>query len=119
MAKGGRRPGAGRPKGSRQKAQTYRQERLARAAAEGISPLEVMITAMRAAWDAGEVNEAVQHAVHAAPYVHPRLAATDLKVDDKRSVREYSTAELEAMLAADEARAAGEEAGAGEPDSVH
>jgi hypothetical protein len=78
-----------------------------------------MITAMRTAWEAGQINEAVQHAVHAAPYVHPRLAATDLKVDDKRSVREYSTAELEAMLAADEARVAGEEAGASESNPLH
>ena len=116
MARGGKRPGSGRPKGTLNQ---RTQELVAAAAASGISPLEVMITAMRTAWEAGQINEAVQHAVHAAPYVHPRLAATDLKVDDKRSVREYSTAELEAMLAADEARVAGEEAGASESNPLH
>lgn len=120
MARGGKRPGAGRKKGAVTKATVYRQEMLARASAAGVSPLEVMLTAMRTAWEAGEVNEAVQHAVHAAPYVHPRLAATDMKVDDRRSVRDYSTAELEAMLTGELAPgASGEEAGQGTADPVH
>lgn len=74
--RGGRREGAGRKKGSTTKATVYRQEMLAKAAAEGISPLEVIMTAMRAAWDAGNTDKAVEHAIAAAPYMHPRLAAT-------------------------------------------
>jgi len=48
---------------------------LARAAAEGISPLEVMMTAMREAWENGDKEKAVQVAEKAAPYIHAKLAA--------------------------------------------
>ncbi len=119
MARGGKRPGAGRKKGQITKATVYRQEMLAKAAASGISPLEVMITAMRNAWDAGQINEAVQHAVHAAPYIHPRLASTDMKLDDKRSAKEFSTDELEAILAGSGNGTASEEEGESESGSVH
>lgn len=121
MPRGGKRPGAGRKKGGVTQATVYRQEMLARATADGVSPLEVMLTAMRTAWEAGRVNDAVQHAVHAAPYVHPRLAATDLKMDDKRSVRDYTTAELQAMLAAelDAEGADSPQFGNGTTDPVH
>lgn len=121
MPRGGKRPGAGRKKGQKTKATVYRQEMLARAAADGVSPLEVMLTAMRKAWDEGRVNDAVQNAVHAAPYVHPRLAATDLKMDDQRTVRDYSTAELQAMLAAelDADGADSPQIGSGTADPVH
>ena len=73
--RGGARPGAGRKKGSVTKATVYRQEMLARAAAEGISPLEVMMTAMREAWENGDKEKAVQVAEKAAPYIHAKLAA--------------------------------------------
>lgn len=73
--RGGARPGAGRKKGSVTKATVYRQEMLAKAAAEGISPLEVMMTAMREAWEAGDKEKAVQVAEKAAPYIHAKLAA--------------------------------------------
>jgi hypothetical protein len=77
VPRGGARPGAGRKKGSVTKATVYRQEMLARAASEGISPLEVMMTAMRQAWAANDHEKAVEYAVSAAPYVHPRLAAVE------------------------------------------
>jgi hypothetical protein len=48
---------------------------LAKAAAEGISPLEVMMTAMREAWANGDKEKAVQVAEKAAPYIHAKLAA--------------------------------------------
>ena len=73
--RGGARPGAGRKKGSVSKATVYRQEMLAKAAAEGISPLEVMMTAMREAWEKGDKEKAVQVAEKAAPYIHAKLAA--------------------------------------------
>lgn len=50
---------------------------LARAASEGISPLEVMIGAMREAWEKGDRPAAANFAKDAAPYVHPRLAAVE------------------------------------------
>lgn len=81
MGRGGKRPNSGRKKGQVTKATVYRQEMLARAASEGISPLEVMMTAMRKAWDEGNVSDAVKHAAAAAPYVHPRLANVDMNAN--------------------------------------
>lgn len=80
MPKGGKRPGAGRKKGSA----TKRTRAIADMAASlGITPLEVMLETMRAAWDArfgpdGKLDylkcvEASQIAKDAAPYMHARL----------------------------------------------
>lgn len=72
MALGGRRPGAGRKPGSA----TKRTREIAeRASSEGITPLEVMIKAMRNADAEGNAREAAYYANMAAPYVHPRLAS--------------------------------------------
>lgn len=92
---------------------------MARAAADGISPLEVMLNTMRAAWAAKKIDEALQAAVHAAPYVHPRLAASQVTVDDKRTAEQFTDAELEAIAAA--SRAGASEAAESEADtgSVH
>lgn len=85
MARGGARPGAGRPKG----AATRKTAEIANQAAEqGITPLEVMLASMRALWDeatddAGAVidpakaKEATAVAKDAAPYIHPRLQAVN------------------------------------------
>lgn len=84
--RGGARPGAGRPKGSPNKATQWRQ---AQVAATGATPLEVMIEAMRhhlavarQAQAVGDVKiagaalrQAADLAAQAAPYVHPRLTA--------------------------------------------
>jgi hypothetical protein len=119
VARGGKREGAGRPKGSINRSTVAKRALYQRATAEGITPLEVIITAMRDAWDAGNVEEAVQHAVHAAPYVHPRLASTQVKVDDQRSIEQYTDAELELVVRASRARAVAAEASEAEPDPVH
>lgn len=84
--RGGKRPGAGRKKGSVTKATVYRQEMLAKAAAEGISPLEVMMSAMREAWEAGDKDKAVQVAEKAAPYIHAKLAAVQHSGDAENPV---------------------------------
>lgn len=76
--RGGARSGAGRKKGSVTKATVYRQEMLAKAAAEGVSPLEVMMTAMREAWEKNDRERAVQIAEKAAPYMHAKLAAVEM-----------------------------------------
>jgi hypothetical protein len=78
MSRGGARPGAGRPKG---KLSAKTEEMQARIAAEGITPLEVMLTTMRKAWDKGDETIAMSAAKDAAPYVHPRLIAQDNKAD--------------------------------------
>ena len=83
MTRGGTRSGAGRKKGSlSQKTRAI----AARAAAEGITPLEVILRTMRSAWarasQDGETVTSFQDALiaaaiaeKAAPFVHPRLAA--------------------------------------------
>jgi hypothetical protein len=77
MPRGGKRPGAGRPRGSRAK----KTQAIAIAAmAAGISPLELMLQVMR--------DESVDSMVRldmakaAAPYVHARLAATIVATAD-------------------------------------
>lgn len=75
--RGGFRPGAGRKPGTQT---TKTKEKLAiasKAALEGITPLEVMLAAMRKAYDAEDMKEAATFAKDAAPYVHPRLAAVE------------------------------------------
>lgn len=87
--RGGARPGAGRPLGSA----TKKTRAIAdKAAAEGITPLEVMLKAMRGFVDAAEkaakgkdsvsevlrlMSEASAVAKDAAPYMHPRLQAIE------------------------------------------
>jgi hypothetical protein len=77
MPRGGARPGSGRPPGQ---ANTKSKEIAAQAMAEGITPLEVMLKAMRMAWENSNIVDAVEMAAKAAPYVHPRLQAVDAKV---------------------------------------
>ena len=75
--RGGKRPGAGRPKGSKN---TKTREIADKAAAEGITPLEVMLTRMRALWaktDEASKDQAVEIAYRAAPYMHPRLQSVE------------------------------------------
>jgi hypothetical protein len=74
MARGGARKGAGRPRGAVSKKS---QEIAATAIAEGITPLEVMLKAMRNHAEEGEWSKAAFIAKDAAPYVHPRLAAIE------------------------------------------
>lgn len=68
---GGRRPGAGRPRGSRNKATAAKAAAIAKS---GITPLDYMLRVMRQS-----DNEAVRldAAKAAAPYVHPRLQAIE------------------------------------------
>ena len=80
--RGGRRPGAGRPPGSK----NQRSAEIAREAVEaGITPIEVMLNAMRELWEEGTSEakrEAAKVARDAAPYVHPRLASIDQTINE-------------------------------------
>src|SRR5262249_17117535 len=82
--RGGRRRGAGRPLGSKNK----RTAEIARAAAEsGITPIEVMLGTMRELWALGTPEakrEAAEIAKDAAPYIHPRLASIDQAIREDR-----------------------------------
>lgn len=84
MAKGGARPGAGRKKGG----QNAKTAAIAHAAAsKGITPLEYMLDILRQEPppDADAVTALSYQAMRfeaakaAAPYVHPRLAAHEVK----------------------------------------
>lgn len=71
MAHGGARPGAGRKKGS---ATTKTRAIADRAVADGITPLEVMLAAMRHHFSESRLDAAAAIAKDAAPYMHPKLA---------------------------------------------
>jgi len=68
--RGGRRANAGRPPGA---CNVRTREIADQAIAMGLSPLEVMLAAMRVWVEAGDYESAVTVAAMAAPYVHPRL----------------------------------------------
>jgi hypothetical protein len=72
---GGRRPGAGRPRGSRN-----RRTREAIAAAEqGVTPLNYLLQVM---WDPKNDTAArLEAAKAAAPYVHPKLSSIEVQTD--------------------------------------
>ena len=74
--RGGRRLGAGRKVGSA----TKRTRAIANAAAEsGLTPLDFMLERMRDPCEDDRVRR--EMAVAAAPYLHPRLAATTIRAD--------------------------------------
>lgn len=74
MARGGKRAGAGRKLGSA----TKRTREIAdKAAEEGVTPLEYMLTVMRSDTEAPERR--LDAAKSAAPYVHPKLASMEIE----------------------------------------
>jgi hypothetical protein len=92
MRKGGKRPGAGRPKGARNKRTVETAKAIE---ASGMSPLDYMISLMRD--ETREVALRLDAAKSAAPYVHSRLASQELTIrnpDDEKTEEEL-LAELE------------------------
>lgn len=75
--RGGARSGAGRKKSSSASKTKIRLAAATQGLADGVSPLDVMLSAMRVAHDAGELAKAANYASLAAPYVHPRLASVN------------------------------------------
>lgn len=72
--RGGARKGAGRKAGS---ATQKTREIADKAAAAGITPLEVMLEAMNSFRESGDLEKAAGFAKDAAPYIHPKLAAIE------------------------------------------
>ena len=70
MSRGGNRPGAGRKRGTPNKASAARQ---AKVAATGITPLDYMLKVMRN--NKADPGRRDEMAKAAAPYVHPKLAS--------------------------------------------
>lgn len=105
MARGGVRPNAGRKPG----AATKRTREIAdKAAADGVTPLDVMLGTMRAMWESanqgGVINaevaaQASAIAKDAAPYVHPRLSSIEANVRTSVDPRDMSDDELAAIAA--------------------
>lgn len=81
MPRGGRRPGAGRKPGS---ANVKTREIADRAAAEGLTPLEYLLSVMRD--QANNPARRDEAAKAAAPYIHPRLTATSVTGDKSKPV---------------------------------
>lgn len=82
MARGGSRPGAGRPPGSVNKLARDAHER---AAAGGILPLDYLLSVMRD--DREERGRRIDAAKAAAPYVHPKLQPVDHEGDTTQKVK--------------------------------
>ena len=74
MPRGGKRAGAGRPRGSRNKRAMLEAAILA---GEGPKPLDVALRAMRALDAAGEHEKAAAIAVKIAPFFYQKFSATD------------------------------------------
>lgn len=81
MARGGRRQGAGRKKSADTPEGQLRRELAIRALTEGKTPLEVMLEAMREAYQVGGAAAAFVFAKECAPFMHPKLSAVDAKLD--------------------------------------
>lgn len=97
ISHGGKREGAGRKQGI---ANTKTREIADRAIAQGITPLEVMLSVMRESWAQAESvvltpgddnalavrhllqNRALSAANDAAPFLHPKLAPVDAKTGE-------------------------------------
>ena len=78
--RGGARKGAGRKPGSA----TRKTRAIAnQAAEEGVTPLDVMLQAMRKMHSDGDLIGAANIAKYAAPYCHARLAAIDHTTNGK------------------------------------
>lgn len=92
---GGVRPGSGRKPGS----VTVRTRKIAeRELAKGrITPLEVMLHAMRVHYDAGEFDHAAAIAKDAAPYMHPKLQAVQHSGDADNPVTVKATHDFDAF----------------------
>lgn len=98
MPRGGARVGAGRPKGSRTKKRSAVARKLA---TEGVTPLEVMIKAMHAHLDAGELDAAAVIAKDAAPYMHARLSSTQVGVSASLTLEQLVMGSIAAPIADD------------------
>jgi hypothetical protein len=81
---GGRRPGAGRKPGS---ASRRTREIAEKAAEHGITPLEVMLEAMREAYAKRDLDAAARFAKEAAPYCHARFSAVEHTGNDGGPVK--------------------------------
>lgn len=72
MARGGARTGAGRKVGA---VTTRTREIAERAVADGLTPLEYMLSVLRD--ETEDADKRFEAAKHAAPYIHPKLSSIE------------------------------------------
>ena len=85
MARGGKREGAGRRKGQVSEQTKARKEIQIKALAQGLSPLDYMLSILR---DVGQEQSArFAAAKEAAPYIHNRLAAVEHSGNDDKPIK--------------------------------
>ena len=100
--KGGKRPGAGRKFGVKNKA-TLERERIAERT--GITPREYMLAIMRDEKEPKSRRDFM--AVSVAPYIHPRLTSVDVNdITPRRDFADIDARILEVMRAISEGRVA-------------
>lgn len=103
----------GRPKGIKEIAprQTAARKQADLAASQGITPLNVMLTTMRRQWSLAQKHEAdnnearaeayytaaTRTAAEAAPFVHARLANTNVNATIRRHPSEFTDEELDLL----------------------
>lgn len=92
---GGRRPGAGRKPGSATK---KTRDIADKAAATGLTPLEVMLEAMNALREAGDLERAAGVAKDAAPYIHPKLSSVEMHANITTKTLDQELADLNAAV---------------------
>lgn len=85
MARGGKRPGAGRKKGQVSQETAARKSFQAKALESGITPLDYMLRILRD--ESQEQSARFAAAKEAAPYVHNRLAAVTHAGDDESPIK--------------------------------
>lgn len=91
MARGGKRAGSGRKRGGKN---TKSREIADKAAAQGITPLEYMLSILR---DPHAMPaDRFEAAKSAAPYIHPRLSAVE--VDASHSFDDLTDDQLEQQI---------------------
>jgi hypothetical protein len=102
MAGRGRPPGQPKTGGRKPGVVNVKSRAIAeKAAAEGVTPLEVMIMDMRQKLEAGDVAGAADRARDCAPYMHARLSSNNVQVRRVTSIAEISDAELAALAGAE------------------
>ncbi len=92
--RGGKRVGAGRPAGARNRRTVEMQTAVEQS---GITPLEFLINIMRD--ETADMRTRLEAARGAAPFVHPKLATTELSVKKQPMDREAMIARLKVLMA--------------------
>lgn len=116
--RGGKRPGAGRKLGSKQKiAKTYLTKSALVAAGDGEMPLQYMLRVMRDPKTDDKRRDAM--AAAAATYIHPKLSAVTGTFSHKHEPTELSDAELANIATSGSVGAVAEADGPEEPSKLH